>query len=271
MKKFKNSKELSTFLRLKVLEMIFLAKSSHLGSNFSIIDIVAVLYYDLMKFNKKLYKENRHDRFILSKGHAGASLYAVLNVLGFISDKDIMNYYKNGSYMCGHITTTGLLGIDWSTGSLGHGLSISAGKAKFAKLEKKNWRVFCLASDGELDEGSNWESILFAGFHNLDNLTLIIDYNKLQSIKSVKETLNLEPIKNKFEAFNWNFISVEGHNHKNLKKALEKKFNNKKPTCILANTIKGKGVSFMENNNLWHYRCPDEVEFKRALEELNTK
>ena len=271
MKTFKNSKALSIHLRTTILKMVYGAKSSHLGSNFSIVDIISVIYFSKMNFSKKLYKSKKHDRFILSKGHAGASLYAILNVLGFISDKEISNYYKNGSYMCGHITTTGLSGIDWSTGSLGHGLSVSAGKALFAKLNDKKWRVYCLTSDGELDEGSNWESILFAGHQNLDNLTLIIDYNKLQSIKSVKETLNLEPIKDKFESFNWNFISVNGHDHKLLEKALSKKFKNNKPICILANTTKGKGVSFMENNNLWHYRCPNDDEYKRALIELSLK
>lgn len=263
-----NSIKQSSKIRKKVLEMIFNAGSSHLGSNFSIIDILCVLYFDIMNFNKISYNSKTHDRFILSKGHAGASLYAVLNELGFIKNNQIKNYYKNGSYMCGHITTTGLSGIDWSTGSLGHGLSVASGKAIYSKIHKKNWNVYCLVSDGELDEGSNWESILFAGFKNLNNLKLIIDYNKLQSIKSVKETLNLEPLDKKFESFNWNFIEVNGHDHKNLRKVLNKNFNNEKPTCILAHTIKGKGVSFMEGNNLWHYRCPNLEEFNKALLEL---
>ena len=264
----KNSIKQSLKIRKKVLEMIFKAGSSHLGSNFSIIDIISVLYFEIMNFNKKLFNSKNHDRFILSKGHAGASLYAVLNELGFINDNEIKNYYRNGSYMCGHITTTGLNGIDWSTGSLGHGLSVASGKALFSKINKKKWNVYCLISDGELDEGSNWESILFSGFQNLDNLKLIIDYNKLQSIKSVKETLDLEPIDKKFQSFNWNFIEVDGHDHKGLKKVFSKKYNNDKPTCILAHTIKGKGVSFMENNNLWHYRCPNLEEFNEALLEL---
>ena len=173
-----NSIKQSSKIRKKVLEMIFNAGSSHLGSNFSIIDILCVLYFDIMNFNKISYNSKTHDRFILSKGHAGASLYAVLNELGFIKNNQIKNYYKNGSYMCGHITTTGLSGIDWSTGSLGHGLSVASGKAIYSKIHRKNWNVYCLVSDGELDEGSNWESILFAGFQNLKNLKLIVDYNK---------------------------------------------------------------------------------------------
>ena len=161
-------------------------------------------------------------------------------------------------------------GVEFSTGSLGHGLSFGIGKALVAYLRKEQWNTFILLSDGELDEGSNWEGILFAGHHKLSNLTAIIDYNKIQSLTSVESTLGLEPLREKFESFLWEVIEVDGHNHKELFKALDKKAS-QKPKVILAHTIKGKGVSFMEGKVKWHYKNPNDSELKRALKEISAK
>lgn len=271
MKKSKyQSKVLAKNIRLHTLAMTSRGKSSHIASIFSIADIVAVLYSKILNFNPKNPNDKKRDRFILSKGHAGAAVYAALAEVGFINKNDLINHCKNGSNLSGHISHKGIPGVEFSTGSLGHGLSVSCGMALSAKLDMKKHKIFTLLSDGELDEGSNWEAIMFAAHHNLDNLIAIIDYNKLQSILSVKETLNLEPLKDKWESFGWKVIETDGHNHAKIKSSLIKAINTSvKPVCIIAHTIKGKGVSFMENNNLWHYRSPQGEEFDRAMKELN--
>lgn len=256
-------------IRLHSLNMTRIGKSSHIGSIFSIADIVSVLYEHTLRVYPKNPKNDLRDRFILSKGHAGAAIYSVLAEKNFFSREKLKTHCLNGSYLSGHISHKGIPGVEFSTGSLGHGLSVGCGMALRAKLDNKKYRTIVLLSDGECDEGSNWESILFAPHHKLTNLTVIIDYNKLQSIKSTYDTLNLEPFSNKWKSFGWQVIEVDGHDHNELKKSFEiKKISNNRPLCIIAHTVKGKGVSFMENNTLWHYRSPQGDEYLKAKKEL---
>lgn len=263
-----DTKLLAHNIRKHCVEMTHLANSSHIGSMLSIADILAVLYGEVLKYDPKNPKRENRDRLILSKGHAGAAMYAVLAECGFFSVEELNTYCQNGSRLLGHISHH-IPGVEVSTGSLGHGLSIAAGLAYAAKLDSKKHRVYVIMSDGECDEGSNWEAILFAGHHKLSNLIAIVDYNKIQSLALVKETLDLEPFYKKWEAFNWNVIEVDGHSHNELKTTLNiNPEDHNKPTCIIAHTVKGKGISFMENKVLWHYRSPQGSEYENALKEL---
>jgi transketolase len=203
----------------------------------------------------------------LSKGHAGAGVYAALAESGFMDTEKLKTHYQDGSDLSGHVSHKGIPGVEFSTGSLGHGLPVATGMALAAKINNKNHKVYVLMSDGECDEGSNWEAALFAPHHNLDNLIVIIDRNKLQSIHSTEDTLKLEPFVDKWQAFGWNVVEADGHNHEQLLDACRAEIVGK-PLCIVANTIKGKGVSFMENQVLWHYRSPQDEEYDAAINEL---
>ena len=257
--------DLAKSIRKHVLKMTSKGKSSHVGSALSIADILAVLYSSI-NISPEDPLDPKRDRFILSKGHAGAAVYAILAELGFFSKEILDTHYQDGSILSGHVSHKGVPGVEFSTGSLGHGLSVAAGFALAAKRRSLNFNSFALLSDGELDEGSNWEAILFAPHHNLDNLTCIVDYNKLQSLTTVSETLNLEPLKEKIITFGWNVIDIDGHNHDELKNAFNESTN--KPKFIIANTIKGKGVSFMENKVVWHYKSANHEELEKGLKEL---
>jgi len=258
--------ELARSIRIECLKMTNRANSSHIGSMFSCADIVSVLYSRILNFDVAMPTSEKRDYFLQSKGHAGGALYASLASLGFFKKELLKTYYQNGSKFGGHISHKDIEGVEISTGSLGHALSIGCGIS--IELKNKNLpnRTFVLLSDGELDEGSNWEAMLFAGHHILNNLTIIIDYNKLQSIKPVSETLGLEPLEDKFKSFGWEVCSIDGHNYSEIEETLNR--NSTKPFCIIAHTIKGKGVSFMENSVLWHYRSPQGQEFEDALKEL---
>lgn len=249
--------------------MTHYGKSSHVGSILSIADILAVLYGSILNINPQNPKEKDRDRFILSKGHAGAGVYSVLAEMSFFDKEKLLEHCQNGSDLSGHVSHKNIPGIEFSTGSLGHGLPVANGIAMAGKLKSMNYRTFVLMSDGECDEGSNWEAALFASHHKLSKLTIIIDYNKLQSIKSTQETLALEPFSDKWESFGWHVEVVDGHNHNQLLNVLNNINEDiNKPKCIIANTIKGYGVSFMENKVLWHYRSPQGDEYKKALNEL---
>jgi transketolase len=262
------SKLLANKIRKHALMMTSLGGSSHIGSIFSISDILAVLYGSILKFKSSDPEWIDRDRFILSKGHAGAGVYAALAENNFFPKAKLKTHYQDGSDLSGHVSHKGIPGVEFSTGSLGHGLPVSAGIALAAKINKKNYGVFVLMSDGECDEGSNWEAILFAAHHNLNNLVVIVDRNMLQSINSTEDTLALEPFASKWKAFGWNVCEVNGHAHQEISDAIMHKESSKKPLCIIANTIKGKGVSFMENQTLWHYRTAKGDEYESALKEL---
>ncbi len=262
---------MSKRVRIHVLKMTNKGGSSHIGSILSIVDILSVLYGKVLNVKPTDPNWSDRDRFILSKGHAGAGVYATLAECGFFSQDKLMTHYQDGSDLSGHVSHKGIPGVELSTGSLGHGLSVGTGMALASKLDNKSNKVYVLMSDGEMGEGSNWEPIMFAAHHKLDNLVAIIDYNKIQSLKLVSETLNLEPFRSKWEAFGWSVIEADGHDHQSLSDIFAAiPHETGKPTCIIANTTKGKGVSFMENSVLWHYRTARGDEFDKALKELES-
>lgn len=255
-------------LRIHTLSMINKAKSSHVGSNFSMIELLAVLYGGILHVDPANPQWVERDRFILSKGHACASLYAVLAERGFFPVEWLDTFYQNGSILAGH-ATCGVPGIEVSTGSLGHGLPIAVGMALAAKRDGHPYRVFALLSDGECNEGSVWEAAMFASHHHVDNLTIIIDYNKFQAMGRTAEVLSLEPFAAKWRAFGWAVCEIDGHRIEEVATALALlPFESERPSCVIAHTIKGKGVSFMEDTLLWHYRTPQGSEFLAAMAEL---
>lgn len=261
--------ELARRIRLHVVNMTSRGGSSHVGSALSVADILAVLYRGVLNVDPADPHLASRDRFILSKGHAGVAVYATLAETGFFPVEKLKTHYQNGSDLSGHVSHKGVPGVELSTGSLGHGLPVGAGMAYAAKLKDSTHRVFVLLSDGECDEGSNWEAILFAAHHKLDNLVAIIDYNKIQSLATVSETLRLEPFSDKWTSFGWSVQQVDGHNHESLRSTFTQiPFEQNKPSCVIAHTTKGKGVSFMENSVLWHYRSPQGKELAAALKEL---
>jgi len=252
----KNYKNLSRHIRKQILKISNSAKSSHVGSSLSIVDILVVLY-------KRFLKKNI---FILSKGHACLAYYCLLEQFSYITNKVLKSYGKNNTILLSHVSHK-VPGVEFSTGSLGHGLPFAVGRALAEKINKKNRKIYVLMSDGELNEGTTWESLLFATFHKLDNLTIIIDYNKIQSLDFTKNVLQLEPLNKKFISFGCNVRIINGHNYFQIHKSLSFKSKNR-PYVIIANTIKGKGVKFMENSILWHYKSPSNQELADAIKEL---
>jgi len=263
------SRALAKRIRIHALRMTSSGGSAHVGAVLSMADIVAVLYGGLLRVNPAEPGWPERDRFILSKGHAGAGIYAAVAERGFMPVAKLKTHYQDGSDLSGHVSHKGIPGVELSTGSLGHGLSVGAGMAFGARLDGRRHRVFVLLSDGECDEGSNWEAILFAAHHRLDNLVAIVDYNKIQSLAPVKDTIELEPFRAKWEAFGWGVAELDGHDHAALWQTLSAlPLQPGRPSVVIAHTTKGKGVSFMENTVLWHYRTAKGEEFDRALAEL---
>jgi len=263
------SEQLAWKIRRHGIEMTHLSGGSHIGAILSVADIIAVLYTDVMRFNAQNPNWSGRDRFILSKGHAGASIYAALAENGFFPVEELKTHYANGSRLSGHVSHH-LPGVDFSTGSLGHGLSAGTGMAFAAKKDGKEHKVYVVLGDGECDEGSVWEAALFANHYRLDNLVAIVDHNHMQSLDFCENTLELEDFGSKWSAFGWNVIEIDGNNHKALKDVFAQKSMNGKPTVIIANTTKGCGVSFMENDILWHYRFPHNGwEYDCAVNELH--
>ena len=259
-----NTIKLASQLRYKVVQMSFRSKAAHLASSLSCIDILTILYEKILKINPKK-KDYKRDRFILSKGHAAGALYATLAHKGFFSKNRLNSYGSKNSLLEEHPNPK-LNGVEAPTGSLGHGLPIACGMALSAKILKMNFRTFVLLGDGECNEGTVWESILFASSKKLNNLIAIVDFNGWQGIGRTKSILNLNPFSEKWKSFGWNVKKINGHNHRQLYNCLKKRYS--KPTVIIAKTIKGKGVSFMEDDNNWHYRIPNINEVKKAKKEL---
>ena len=263
-----HAEEFARRIRGHALNMVAKASASHIGSCLSAADVLAVLYAEVMRIDPAKTNWPERDRFILSKGHAAAILYAALAERGYFPTGELTTYSADGSLLTGHVSHK-VPGVEVSTGSLGHGLPIGCGLALGAKRKQELWRTFVLLSDGELDEGSNWEAALFAGHHGLDQLVAIVDYNKIQSFGSVKDVLDLEPLADKWRAFRWEVREVDGHDLAALRAALTRApFQPGRPSVVIAHTIKGKGVSFMENDLLWHYRPPDQKQLAAALTEL---
>ena len=254
--------------------MTHLSGGSHIGAILSVADIVAYLYANVMKYDSKNPKWEDRDRFILSKGHAGASIYAALAECGFFPVEELKTHYANGSRLSGHVSHH-VPGVDFSTGSLGHGLSAGVGMAYAAKKDGKKWKTYVILGDGECDEGSVWEAALFANHFRLNNLVAIVDHNHMQSLDFNENTIEIENFGNKWRSFGWNVIEINGNNHSEIKMAFEQveslsKQEPHKPVVIIANTIKGYGVPFMENDILWHYRFPhDGWEYDCAVNELH--
>jgi transketolase len=268
MTNFEDIEQLALKIRKNAVNMTSAGGSSHIGSILSIADVLAALYGSVMNYRADEPKWRGRDRFILSKGHAGAGVYAALAESGFMPVEKLRTHYQDGSDLSGHVSHKGIPGVEFSTGSLGHGLPVATGMALAAKINRDKHNIYVLMSDGECDEGSNWEAALFAPHHKLDNLVVIIDRNKLQSIHSTEDTLSLEPFVDKWQAFGWNVVDVDGHDHQKLLDACGSMVTGK-PLCIIANTTKGKGVSFMEDNILWHYRSPQGEEYNAAMQELD--
>lgn len=262
-------RDLAKAIRIHALRMTGRGKSSHIGAIFSIAEILAVLYGGVLRIRPEEPEWEARDRFILSKGHAGAGVYAALAETGHFPISWLDTHCQDGSRLSGHVSHRGVPGVELSTGSLGHGLGVAVGMAMGLKLAGRAERVFVLLSDGECDEGSTWEGALFAGHHMLENLVAIVDYNKIQSLAPTAETLDLEPFAAKWSAFRWAVREVNGHDCDVLERVLrEVPFEGGLPSVVIAHTTKGKGVSFMENKVLWHYRTASGDEFDAALAEL---
>ncbi len=265
-----NLKEICRQNRCSVIKMITCAKSGHPGGGLSSIDILTVLYEKVMKNFPQWTNSPEHnsrDRFVLSKGHGSAALYAVLAKKGYFADTELSSFRQIGSRLQGH-PNTHLPGVEVPTGSLGQGLSMGCGIAMALKLDKNPAHVFVLMGDGELQEGSCWEAFMHAPHRKLNNITAIIDRNNLQIDGSVEKIKDINPLDEKLKAFNWNVKVIDGHDIEQLCEALEASKKSDKPTAIIANTVKGKGVSFMENQCGWHGKAPCEEDCQRALEEL---
>jgi transketolase len=264
-----DSLELASEIRRHALRMVHSAKASHIGGVLSMADVLAVLYSGVLNVKPDEPAWPERDRFILSKGHCCAGVYAALALRGFIPVEELQTYGLDGSRLMTHISHK-VPGVEFSTGSLGHGLPFGCGKALAAKRQGAPSRTFVMLSDGELDEGTNWEAILFAPQHSLDNLVAIVDYNKIQSLGTVADVLELEPLAAKLRAFRWGVREVDGHDHSAVRDALlAVPWDPGRPSCLIAHTTKGKGVDFMENELLWHYRNPGDADLAKALVQIN--
>lgn len=263
-------KNIAKNIRIDIIEQVYNAGSGHPGGALSIVDILTVLYFNQMNLSPEDANSNLRDRVVLSKGHAVAALYAALAEKGYFSKEDLKTFRKLGSKLQGHPDMEKISGIDMSTGSLGQGLSIANGMAIASKMDNLGCRIYCILGDGEIQEGQIWEAAMTANKYKLDNLCVILDYNNLQIDGTIQEVKALDCIRSKWEAFGFNVIEVDGNNIEKLIDAFDGAKQAKgKPTIIIAKTIKGKGVSFMENKAEWHGKAPSEEEYKKALEELN--
>lgn len=262
-------KKKATDIRLGAIEAVYNGKSGHPGGALSASDILSCLYFSELNINPKKPKDPNRDRFVLSKGHSCPALYTAMAMRGFFDIKEIKNFRKLGSLTQGHPDMKTMKGIDMSAGSLGQGFSAACGMALAGKLNGKDYRTYVMIGDGESQEGQIWEATMFAAHYKLDNLCLIVDNNGLQIDGKVKDVMNVMPYASKFKAFGWNVVSIDGHNIEEILDAFEKARNTKnKPTVIVAKTVKGKGVSFMENQAGWHGKAPNEEQYNQAKAEL---
>ena len=263
------SEELSVRIRLRAWEMGYKAKASHMGGNFSMADAISVLYTDILNIDPKDPDNEGRDRVILSKGHCCAVLYALLAEKGFFPVEELDNFGVDGSMLSCHVSKK-VPGVEFSSGSLGHGAAVAAGMALNAKLQNKDYKVYAICGDGECNEGSIWEMVMFAGQHTLDNFTVIIDANKMQAMGDTKDIMNLQPLADKWASFGWTALDIDGHDHDALRAAFNAPSDGK-PKVIVSNTIKGHGVSFMENDLWWHYQIPFGDYYQKAIDELNAE
>ena len=270
MKTQKKSKEelekLAKKIRLGIIDEVYYGKSGHPGGSLSIADIMTVLYFDEMNIDNENPKWEDRDRLVLSKGHCSPALYAALAYRGYFPVEDLKTFRNINSYLQGHPDKKNIPGVDMSTGSLGQGLSAANGMAISAKLNNKDYRVYCILGDGEIEEGQIWEAAMSSSKYKLDNLCVIIDNNNLQIDGTIDEVMSSKPIDDKFRSFGFEIIKIDGHNIEEIKSAFEVAKNVKeKPVCIIAKTVKGKGVKYMENKVDWHGKAPNEDEYKQAI------
>lgn len=266
-------KKIATQVRRLILNISYRSQVGHIGSGLSIVEILVALYFSILKINPKKPDWEKRDRFILSKGHAASALYSVLALKNFFSKKTLYTYCQNSGVLGIH-PEYHIPGVELSTGSLGHGLPVGVGMALAAKMNKKSYRTFVLLSDAECNEGEVWQTALTANQHKLNNLVAIIDYNKVQALGTTKEILDLEPFSQKWQAFGWNVFEVNGHNITQLLETFSNALTNKKnqkPTVIIAHTIRGKGISFMEHKIEWHYFTTDKKQYQQALKEIENQ
>lgn len=256
-------------IRKSIIEAVFSAGSGHPGGSLSCADIMTLLYYKHMNVDPKNPKNPDRDRFVMSKGHATPVLYAVLAEKGFFPKEDLTTFRQADSYLEGHPSLKDVPGVDMTTGSLGQGICAACGIAQMGKLDNKDYRVYSILGDGEIQEGQVWEAMMYAAHYELDNLTAFLDHNGLQIDGDIKDIMSPEPVVDKFKAFGWEVIQVDGHDLEEVDKAIEKAKTIKgKPTMIVAETIKGKGVSYMENEYGWHGKAPDQALRDKAIAEI---
>ncbi|MBQ2697413.1 MAG: transketolase [Clostridia bacterium] len=256
-------------LRLDIVKMIHLAASGHPGGSLSIAELLTALYHDELRHDPRAPKDPARDRFVLSKGHTAPALYAVLAQCGYFDREELWKLRQVGAMLQGHPDRKGTPGVDMSTGSLGLGISAACGMAKAAKMAGDNYRVYTILGDGEIEEGQVWEALMFAAHYKLDNLVVIIDANGLQIDGRVKDVMNVEPIADKLAAFGFAVSAVDGHDFEEIFSAFDlAKMTKDRPTAIIAKTVKGKGVSFMEDNASWHGSAPNAVQYEQARQEL---
>lgn len=259
--------KLANKARRQIISMTYRSKASHVGSALSVVDILATLYSGAANINFGNLNSEIRDVVILSKGHAAAALYSVLALTNFFPVKLLESYCEDGALLGGHVTSRGIPGVELSTGSLGHGMPFGVGIAISRKNSGLKGKIIVVISDGECNEGTTWESALLANHHKLNNLIIIIDRNRLQSLMSTEDTLMLEPLEEKWQSFGWNTKKIDGHNHDEIRSGILNYSD--KPICIIADTVKGKGIPFMENKVLWHYKPPSEEEYLSAMEILD--
>ncbi len=268
--RIKELTKIATKIRMGIIESVHAAKSGHPGGSLSIADVMTYLYFEKMNIDPENPKNPDRDRFVLSKGHAAPALYSTLANRGFFPTEDLITLRKSESYLQGHPDMKHIPGVDMSTGSLGQGISAACGMALSGKAFGGDYRVYAVLGDGECEEGQVWEAAMFAAAKKLDNLTAFVDWNNLQIDGSIEEVNSPLPLDKKFEAFNWNVLVIDGHDLAEIEEAVQKAENTKdKPTAIIMKTVKGKGVSFMENNVGWHGSAPNDEQTEQALKELN--
>ena len=269
MRDHKGLNEITNVIRKDIVSMICKSKSGHPGGSLSAVEILTALYFDQMNIDPTNPKMEDRDRFVLSKGHAAPALYATLAQRGYFAKDELNNLRQLGSMLQGHPDMKKVPGVEMSTGSLGQGFSVACGMAMAAKLDNAPWNVYALLGDGEVQEGIIWEAAMSAAHYKLDNMISFLDYNGLQIDGEVESVMNINPIEDKFKTFGWNVITIDGHDFDQIFAALDMaKDTVDKPTMIIAKTIKGKGVSFMENQASWHGSAPSEEQLEQALSEL---
>lgn len=262
-------KRIATEIRAKIIELSYRKGVSHVGSALSCVDVLTTLYWDVMNIDPRRPSRPNRDRFIMSKGHAATVYFVSLCKRGFFQEKVLDTYNEKGSILVEHPNPGSAPGVEWGTGSLGHGLSVASGIALASRIAKKPYSVFVLMSDGECNEGEVWEAAMFAAGQRLSNLTAIVDLNGWQATGRSREVLAIEPLVEKWRSFGWDAVETDGHDFRRLRKVLAK--SSRKPRVVIAHTVKGKGVSFMEDDNNWHYRIPSREDYEKSLHELGLK